>query len=289
MTHGAILRSLAAVVACAILVCAAAGELLSRPTKRTLGAAPLALGADNVLLDQPGVGAVAGWFVQGAPGRGAILLLHGLRADRRQMLARAQLFKGLGYSVLLIDLPAHGESGGDRITFGWREARGVDASLAYLRNVAPGERIGVIGVSLGAASLVLAGSAPPPAAVVLESMAPTIAQALENRLRMRLGRAGAGLAPLLLWQLPLRAGVSADQLRPINVLARLGAPVLVASGTADRHTTMAETLEIFQAAAEPKELWLVDGAAHGDLQAHDPDAYAAKVVPFMERYLRAGG
>jgi len=273
----------------AVLLCAAAGELLSRPANRTVGAAPPALGTKDVSLDLPGGGTVAGWFVQGAPGRGAILLLHGLRADRRQMLARAQLFKDLGYSVLLIDLPAHGESSGDRVTFGWREAHGVNATLAYLRAAVPGERIGVVGVSLGAAALVLASPSPPPAAVVLESMYPTITQAAENRLVMRLGGVGAGLAPLLLWQLPLRAGVSAEQLRPITLLAGLGAPVLVASGTADRHTTVAETREIFQAAAEPRELWLVDGAAHGDLQAHDPAAYAARVASFIERHLRAGG
>jgi len=43
--------------------------------------------------------------------------------------------------------------------------------------------VGVIGVSLGAASLVLAKPDPAPSAVVLESMYPTIEEAVSNRLR----------------------------------------------------------------------------------------------------------
>jgi len=110
--------------------------------------------------------------------RGSVLLLHGLRSDRLQMLARARFLTAAGYFVLLIDLPAHGESSGDRITFGMREGKGVEAALDYLRQRFPRDRIGVIGVSLGAASLVLSHPARPPDAVVLESMYPTRAAGL---------------------------------------------------------------------------------------------------------------
>lgn len=67
------------------------------------------------------------------------------------MLGRARFLQSEGYSVLLVDLPAHGESLGERITFGAREAAGVTSALAFLRNELPDERVGVIGVSLGAA------------------------------------------------------------------------------------------------------------------------------------------
>ena len=48
------------------------------------------------------------------------------------------------------------------------------AALAFLERNQPGEPVGMIGVSLGAASLVLAKPDPAPSAVVLESMYPTI-------------------------------------------------------------------------------------------------------------------
>ena len=204
------------------------------------------------------------------------------------MVERARLLAGNGYAVLLIDLPAHGESSGDRITFGLREAEGVKAALAYLRQELPGERIGVVGVSLGAASFVLSKAEPPPNAVVLESMYPTIAAAVTDRLTRRLGNAGKILAPVLLWQLPLRLGISADDLRPIEAIASVKAPVLVASGTKDEHTTLAESRRLFEAAREPKEFWPVEGAAHVDLYAYSPKAYESRVLPFLAKHFAHG-
>jgi fermentation-respiration switch protein FrsA (DUF1100 family) len=70
-------------------------------------------------------------------------------------------------------------------------------------------------------------------------------------------------AALLLWQLPLRLNIRPDALRPIAYIAQLKAPVLIAAGGADLHTTLPETQRLFAAAAEPKALWVVEGAAHG--------------------------
>lgn len=264
------------------------GELLSRPASRVIGEAPAALRAISVRLPTSPTESVSGWFARGA-GSGAILLLHGVRADRTHMLDRARFLRAEGYSVLLIDLPAHGESSGERITFGANEAAGVAAALRYLRAELPGERIGVVGVSLGAASLVLSRPTPAPSAVVLESMYPTIAAAVENRLVMRLGPVGGLAAPLLLWQLPLRSGISSEQLRPLMALPELRAPILVASGTHDEHTTWPETERIFAAAHQPKELWAVDGAAHVDLYSYDPAAYRARILRFFSQHLRDAG
>lgn len=267
-------------------MCLAAGELLSRPATRPIGHAPADFPAHDVRLAGPGGESVAGWFAHGRPGKGAVLLLHGVRADRTAMLQRARFLIRAGYAALLVDLPAHGESGGNRITFGAKEAAGVIAALDYLRRALPGERLGIIGVSLGAASTVLAQPKPAPDAVVLESMYPTIEEAVADRLTARLGTLGAYLAPALLLQLPLRTDISAHDLRPIHHLPRLGAPVLIASGTEDRHTTWAETQRLYAAAAEPKELWRVEGAAHVDLHAFEPREYERRILGFLGRHLR---
>jgi uncharacterized protein len=270
-----------------VAVVAAAGELLSRAAPASIGPPPADWPAVTVHLATADGAAVVGWFLRGQPGRGAVLLLHGVRADRRQMAARARFLAAAGHAVLLIDLPAHGESAGERITFGMREAAGVHAALDHLRRELPGERIGVIGVSLGAASFVLSGAGPTVHAAVLESMYPTIDDAVANRLALRFGGPGRWLSPLLLWQLPLRLDVSAGQLRPLAAMPALGVPVLVASGTADQHTPWRETERLFAAAAGPKELWAVEGAAHVDLFAHAPAAYEQRVGAFLATHLAA--
>ena len=227
---------------------------------------------------------VAGSYLTGR-GRGAILLLHGIRSDRRQMVQRARFLHRLGYAVLLIDLPGQGASTANAVTFGLHEAQGVRAALDELRRRMPGQRIGVIGVSLGAASLVLCPTCGHVDAVVLESMYPTIEEAVANRLRMRLGVFGGPLSALLLSQLPLRLGINPDLLRPIDQLAKLKAPVLIAAGNVDQHTTLGETQRLFAAAREPKELWIVDGAAHVDLYAFAPAEYERRIGTFMARNL----
>lgn len=213
-----------------------AGHVLTRPERHPIPSPPSDLPIQEALIGTTGTPTMSGWWIPGRKGSGAILLLHGIRADRTQMLGRARFLHRLGYHTLLPDLPAHGESGGDRITFGVEESRGAAAALRYLATVVPQEPIGVIGVSLGAASIVLLEERPPLAALVLESLYPTIDEAVADRLDLHVGPAGRVLAPLLLWQLPFRLGIPASHLRPIDVVPSLGAPVLIASGTLDRHT-----------------------------------------------------
>lgn len=270
-----------AVALAGIAVVLGAGEVLSAPSRGTLGKAPPDLHAANVR-----IGTLAGWMIRGQPGQGAVLLLHGVRADRTAMLGRARFLAREGCTVLLIDLPAHGESGGDRITFGAREKDGVNAALAWLRTQVPGERIGAIGVSLGAASLVLAHPAPALDAVVLESMYPTIDEAVANRLRVRFGVAGAWAAPLLVQQLPWRAQVAPASLRPIVDIAAMTSPILIISGTIDTQTPVDETNRIYAAAHALRQLWLVDGAAHVNLHGHVPAEYERRVGGFLAAHLR---
>lgn len=135
------------------------------------------------------------------------------------------------------------------------------------------------------ATRTMAHAEPAPDAVVLESMYPTIEEAVVDRLTRRLGPVGSALAPLLLWQLPLRTGISPDQLRPVDAIASLKAPVLAAAGTRDEHTTLAESRRIFDAAREPKQFWAVDGAAHVDLFNAGPEAWRTTVIAFLDRYL----
>jgi fermentation-respiration switch protein FrsA (DUF1100 family) len=204
------------------------------------------------------------------------------------MLGRAGFLHRLGYSVLLIDLPSHGQSEGNRITFGAREAAGVEAALAYLASSKPHDRIGVIGVSLGAAAAVLANPARQPDAMVLESMYPTIEEATSTRLQHYLGSLGRVFTPALTVQLSIRAGVSAQDLRPIAAIQRLSCPILIASGSIDRDTTLPQTLRIFAAANPPKELWVVEGADHVDLYHYSPEAYEARIAAFLARHLSQG-
>ncbi len=281
--------ALACVVAIAIAAVFAAGWLLRRPAQAPVGAPPAHLAAEIVAIAGGSSDSVHAWFSAGRPGGGAVLLLHSVRSNRSAMLGRATFLRAHGYGVLLVDLQAHGETRGSHITFGARESRDAHAALSYLRRRSPGERVGVIGVSLGGAAALLGRGPLPVDAMVLEAVYPTIEEATADRLRIRLGAIGAAAAPLLTSQLRLWTGVAPEDLRPIDAIGQVRAPVLLIAGAEDRRTTLEESKRLFAAAPSPKELWVVSGAAHVDYHALRRPEYEARVSEFFGRYLRAAG
>jgi fermentation-respiration switch protein FrsA (DUF1100 family) len=128
-------------------------------------------------------------------------------------------------------------------------------------------------------------------ALVLESVYPEIGSAIANRIRVVLGPVVGGLAaPPVAWLfetiLPPFLGTHPKDLRPIDHVGRITAPVLIAAGTDDARTTLAETRAIFDRAPEPKVLWTVAGAGHVDLEGYGPDEYRTRVVAFLIERLR---
>jgi uncharacterized protein len=264
------------------------GWLLIHPAMRAVGAPPSDLPVERVVIsDGTGV-PIYGWFVAGIEKQGAVLLLHGVRADRSSMVERARFLHAAGYAVLLIDFQASGESPGKAITFGYREAGDVKAALRYLHHRLPGERIGIIGTSMGGAATILAEPALDADAVVLEQVYPTIQQALEDRLMIYLGPMGRWLAPFMLATLHSHLGIYPAQLRPVDHMAYLAMPKLLIAGDSDRHTTINESYAMFRAAAAPKELWVIHGAGHVDLCRYARNAYKVRVLRFFGVYLRGG-
>ena len=263
------------------------GSLLSRPVPRAVGDAPDSPAYTEVQFSSRSGSELRGWLARGEPGKGGVVLLHGIRADRRSMLRRAAFLHAAGYSVLVFDFQAHGESEGERITFGYLESFDARAAVRFLRRRLDGEPIGAIGSSLGGVAC-LVGDAPLALdALVVEGVYGSIRQAIRNRLRLRLGALGPLLEPLLTLQLQVRAGVDPDALRPIDTVATLKAPVLFMGGELDQRATAGETAALFEAASEPKALWTVPGAAHVDFHRHAGERYEAVVLGFLRRHLGA--
>lgn len=64
------------------------------------------------------------------------------------------------------------------------------------------------------------------------------------------------------------------------------APLLIAGGSEDDRTPLAEARALFARAPEPKRFWAMPGAGHVDLEAHDPEAYREVVGGFLAAHLR---
>jgi alpha-beta hydrolase superfamily lysophospholipase len=203
------------------------------------------------------------------------------------MLGRAELFRKAGYSVLLFDFQAHGESIGKQITLGWLESRDAQAAVKFAKEKCPGEKIGVVGVSLGGAAAVLADPHLAVDAYVLELVYSNVEDAISNRIKIVLGPIGGIFTPLLSCQIKPRLGISTDQLRPEYAVHSIPQPKLFLAGAQDKHSTIEQSRRLFQAAAEPKELVVFEGASHEDLcWGINSDLYKRSVLRFFEKHLR---
>ncbi len=229
---------------------------------------------------------IQGWLVAGETNRGVVILQHGIRADKSTLVSRAKLLSQAGYTVLMFDFQAHGESIGQQITLGYLESRDSQAAVDYIKKRFPGKPIAVIGVSLGAAAAALANPPLDVQALVFEMMYPTVIEATKDRIEMRLGPLGRCLSPLLTAQIKLRIGCSPDDLRPVDAVAKITAPKLFLAGTADHETKFSEAEEIFTNAVELKSFVSFEGARHQDLLSFAPDKYQTTVLDFLKTNLK---
>jgi len=260
-----------------------AGQLIV-PVQGKVDIPKTSLAVESVRIKSKSGSTLAAWHISAKTSKGVVALFHGIRSSRVTMFERAKMLYAHGYSVVMIDFQAHGESPGEHITIGYLEKHDVLATIDFAKKQHSNQAIGVIGVSLGGASTLLA-SPQNIDALVIESVYPDIQTAVHNRVKARLGFLSWAPAKILLAQLKPRLGFSISELSPINKLSALDCPIFVISGMADEHTTASDTKLIFERAKEPKQLWLVEGVAHQDIYDVRSVLYKEKVLAFLDRHM----
>ena len=78
-----LLSSLGVLTSCGVVT-----RAFTAGSPHTIGPAPAGLGAVEVAFPSRSGSQLRGWFVPGRPGAGAVLLLHGVHANRLAMLPR---------------------------------------------------------------------------------------------------------------------------------------------------------------------------------------------------------
>ncbi len=227
---------------------------------------------------------LSGWLIPAArETRTAVIVLHGFTGNRLAELAAFVPWLHERHHVLQFDFRGHGESGPGWVTLGSHERRDVAAAIDFLHSRGLGP-IALFGVSMGAAIAIVAAPDLPVAAVVADSAFAELHHPIGNRMR-EVGYPLPGLGS--------RAIVAAAAVRTrsrlpdaIRHVARL-APraLLVIAPKEDQLISWRQGLRLYEAAGEPKELLVVDGAGHAEAYAVEPETYRRRVLEFLERHL----
>ncbi|MGE3809049.1 MAG: alpha/beta hydrolase [Gemmataceae bacterium] len=229
-----------------------------------------------------------GWFVPAKkPSARTLLVCHGLNNCRANMLGWLPLADDLNANLFVFDLRGHGDSAGQTVTFGYLERADVCAAVNYLRTQRPGQTRELIGagISMGAASLI-GGAAlvdPPFDALVLDSSFATVDGVAENLVAGLPRSARRGLAALGVPATSLLTGCPLEDLRPVDWIRSVRAPVFITHARGDKLIPAAHAEMLYEQACTPKQLWIVPGGDHGSALA-DP-SYFARVKEMVEANL----
>lgn len=260
------------------------GKLLA-PVLRKVGDPPAGLSFETVSIPSESGSNLIGWLTEEKDAKGSVLLLHGIRSDRRSMVGRAEFLSAAGYNTLCIDFQGHGESHGDRITLGKLERLDTQAAVGYLNGRFPNLDVVIIGSSLGGAAALLAEYESPPAAFVVEAVFMDVETAIRNRLRMRLGTLGSFMTPLLSWQIKPRLDVSVNDLSPLRHVGNHDSPLLFIYGSEDQHAKPSEGRMLFNEAVSRKDFWEIEGAGHVDFHSFAQEEYERRILKFLDACL----
>ncbi|MBA2717959.1 MAG: alpha/beta fold hydrolase [Chloroflexi bacterium] len=239
---------------------------------------------------------LAGWFVAAPdPGAPVVVVVHGRGACRRDptALLPAGMLHRNGFAVLMVDLREHGESTIEDGHFAagteeYQDILGAWDWLRTTRSVAP-DRIGLAGVSLGAATaLIAAGREPGVAGVWADSSHADLPEFIRDELA-RQGYPtfldiGAVVAGRILHGDDLAAVSPSDSVRELA-----GRQLFITHGEADVVVDVRHGRALVAAAhasgATP-ETWFVPGSGHTLAMVDQASEYERRIVAFFRIALR---
>jgi fermentation-respiration switch protein FrsA (DUF1100 family) len=229
---------------------------------------------------------LSGWWLPRPDSQRVIIGLGGHRSPKSDLLGIGSGLWRAGNNVLQFDWRSRGQSDVAQHSLAYYELRDAEAAVAYVFNRIPEAQLGLMSFSMGASvALLLAAREPRVVAVAADSPFTGIAEVVAH------GAAQLRLPPQLVvpmadrltsWRYGYRFGA----VRPIEVIAAISPrALLLIHGAADSLIPVSHAHELFAAAREPKQRWIVEGAEHCGAYFADRTGYVARTAKFFEQYL----
>jgi pimeloyl-ACP methyl ester carboxylesterase len=227
--------------------------------------------------------------------RGTVIVLHGIRLDKRSMLPAATEIANAGFRSLLVDLRGHGRSSGEHLTYGLLESRDISQLLDVLER--RGTKLGPVGVhgySYGAATAIhLAANDPRIRAVVAVSSFASLRVAVRDYLRCYLPELSPAVPESWLdAAIDLGGQMAAfdpDAAAPVRAAERSRAPLLVLHGASDTQVPPHHAQLLAQATQGRATTLLLPGQTHASMLADEKNAVIGAALRWFDRELTAVG
>ena len=239
--------------------------------------------------------AISGWWIPRVGSRKAIVMAHGRGENRTtefydhflDLGAALNGFEGRGFNILMIDLRAHGLSGGADSSWGIGERHDVEGAVDWIKSQGfQPAGIGALGASLGATACVYATADDPDISALVTDGAGVDEYASLQRGWKRSSGTPQFFFPAARLMERVLYGYDLRDLRPVDAMKRIPPrPVLLIYGLLELPADSDRRPQI-KAALPDAELWVVPDAMHTSAYTKVPQPYLAKVGAFFEKNLK---
>lgn len=230
-----------------------------------------------------------GWWVGVSRRRPTIILLHGVKGNRTDMIRYALILRAARFNLLLFDGRHHGLSEGQHVTYGGHEVRDVEAAIEFLareKKIDP-QKIGLAGLSMGASiSLQTASFHPEIKGVWADSPFASL-QRVSKEVFQRYTKLPDQILKPLEWStfalVGLRGNFDTNQLNLLSLAPKIQCPVFLVHGDHDQLIPHQHSRDLYEALSVNRHLWIIAGATHTSCLRDGGKLYSTRMIEFFRK------
>ena len=229
-----------------------------------------------------------GKFYECMPNAPIELMFHGYRGKAEcDLCGGVKRCFALGHSALIVDQRACGRSDGRVISFGTNESKDCHTWIQFiLDHYGTDSRILLTGISMGAATVLIAAGDPLPENVigVLADCGYSSAEDIIKKV-IRDMKLPPNLAyPFVRLAAKVLGGFDLADASPVNAVKNCKIPVILFHGEDDDFVPCEMSRTIYQNCPSPKKIVTIPGAGHGLSYPVDPARYLQSLKEFWETH-----
>lgn len=217
-----------------------------------------------------------------------IILVHGYTSEQSSIYDIARHYSDKGYNVLTPDLRAHGLSEGKYVGMGWLDRNDLLLWIDYLLKNYRNSEIILHGVSMGAATVMMASgeNLPTNVKLIVEDCGYTsVWDIFSFKLKLRFNLSTFPVLNAASFITNVRAGYNYKEASSIDQIKKSVTPILFIHGNADEFVPVNMAYKLYDNTNINKELIIVDGAGHAESRLADEELYYGSIFSFIDKYL----
>lgn len=283
---------LLAIIAC-IGISIYVGNTMTHPEKKPIDQVPSDYGIDYEdvsFMSRDQEITLKGWVLQPeVPAKMTIIFGHGYKGNRFEdhvpFFSMAEGLLERGYRILMFDFRFAGESGGEMTTIGAKEQLDMLGAIDYVNDHYE-EPAGLLGISMGASTSLLAAAQSDVIGVVADSPFSDLEDYLNVNLPVWSNLPAFPFTPLIMNIMPLITDLKPKEASPISVLDDIAPrPVLFIHNKGDTSIPYTESELMVNKYPEHFTLWLTDGEGHVKSYQQNKEEYIDRVDRFFTETL----